>query len=364
MKIKIFKILFFNLIFIITLFIISEILVRSYLTIRHFKKPYAHYWGNTWHLVQDKNNTFLRFHEILGTIPKENTSIKNIKIPRWKNNSDVTINNISMRDNKNNILSKKKILLIGDSIAFGEQVSDSETWSSCLEKKINIRIDNAGVGSYGAFQSVLRGKIETNNRKYDGIIWSIFILDFHRDLDTSNRTRPYLYKEDSLIKINKPYFRETILNEKKTIYQNFENFLLQKSFILWKINSKFSNLISRKEITESAKVFHEKISIEESVNYSFSEFKKLPAKDKIIIIHYLDPFNEKGPEMVEAKKLKPLIIKNANKYNIKIIDIFDEISKVNKKDINRIWYDHYTAEGNNYVCDIIDKKTRNIKFIN
>ena len=96
----------------------------------------------------------------------------------------------------------------------------------------------------------------------------------------------------------------------------------------------------------------------------FSEFKKLSAKDKIIIIHYLDPFNEKGPEMVEAKKLKPLIIKNANKYNIKIIDIFDEISKVNKKDINHIWYDHYTAEGNSYVCDIIDKKIRNIKFIN
>jgi hypothetical protein len=77
---------------------------------------------------------------------------------------------------------------------------------------------------------------------------------------------------------------------------------------------------------------------------------------------FLDPFNEKGPEIVEAKKLKPLIIKNVNKYNIKIIDTFDEISKVNKKDIDHIWYDHYTAEGNSYVCDIIDKKIRNIKF--
>ena len=72
---------------------------------------------------------------------------------------------------------------MGDSFTVGDQVSNNETWPSCLEKKTSITTDNAGLSGYGTAQAVRRGIIESNKRKYDYLIWSVLFGDFDRDIN-------------------------------------------------------------------------------------------------------------------------------------------------------------------------------------
>jgi spermidine synthase len=88
------------------------------------------------------------------------------------------------------------------------------------------------------------------------------------------------------------------------------------------------------------------VEISEDVIKLFKESNECPKKLTII-----------NDNMVEYNTDK--------KYDVLLLDHYERQSfDWRIKDINRIWYDHYTAEGNSYVCDIIDKKIRNIKFIN
>ena len=51
------------------------------------------------------------------------------------------------------------VLTVGDSFTFGAEVSDHETWQSCLHRSQgSIRFQNAGVGAYGTVQSILRAQ--------------------------------------------------------------------------------------------------------------------------------------------------------------------------------------------------------------
>ena len=51
-----------------------------------------------------------------------------------------------------------RILAIGDSFTWGEQVSDNETWPAYLQQNTHTPVVNAGVSGYGIDQAVLRGE--------------------------------------------------------------------------------------------------------------------------------------------------------------------------------------------------------------
>src|SRR5882672_5185555 len=50
------------------------------------------------------------------------------------------------------------VLAVGDSFTEGWEVKDAESWPAQLEKLIEVPVVNAGVGSYGADQTVLRAE--------------------------------------------------------------------------------------------------------------------------------------------------------------------------------------------------------------
>ena len=64
--------------------------------------------------------------------------------------------------------SNKVVLTVGDSFTFGDQVSDKDTWQSCLnDKESRYFFINGGVGGYGILQSILRAEeLSSNNKKY------------------------------------------------------------------------------------------------------------------------------------------------------------------------------------------------------
>lgn len=55
-------------------------------------------------------------------------------------------------------LAESPILVVGDSYAYGDEVSDAETWAALLQASTQRRTVNAGVSGYGLDQIVLRAE--------------------------------------------------------------------------------------------------------------------------------------------------------------------------------------------------------------
>ena len=67
-----------------------------------------------------------------------------------------------------------KIATFGDSYAFCRQVNDQETWQSQMSKRLNVNIQNFGVGNYGLDQAFLRFN-STKLSKNTNIIIVMFV---------------------------------------------------------------------------------------------------------------------------------------------------------------------------------------------
>ena len=93
------------------------------------------------------------FDPELGYLPTPGFN-KEITLEGW-DNSRVTINPDGFRSNGNGISGSYQILTVGDSFTFGDQVSNNQTWPSCLEN-IFKKSGQCGVFGYGA-ASLLKG---------------------------------------------------------------------------------------------------------------------------------------------------------------------------------------------------------------
>ena len=126
-----------------------------------------------------------KYSSDLGYIPNPGF-IGNIEASGWENKY-VSINDKGFRDNghvfkKGELDTKRKILAVGDSFTFGDQVNDQETWPACVEKETKRATLNGGVFGYGVAQAVKRASITVKDETIDTLILSIFINNgFHRD---------------------------------------------------------------------------------------------------------------------------------------------------------------------------------------
>src|SRR5262245_58421681 len=117
----------------------------------------------------------------LGHVPIE--GLDAIRKDKGWNNKRVTITKEGFRTNGDTHFDlENKILAVGDSFTFGDQVANDETWPACLEKKLKKGVANGGVSGYGTAQAVERAKIELKTHRYKTIILSILVgSDFERD---------------------------------------------------------------------------------------------------------------------------------------------------------------------------------------
>src|SRR5262249_18379855 len=121
------------------------------------------------------------FDESLGHVPREGFS-GIINGVGW-NNRKVTIRKDGFRSNGSYAAPPAAdVLVVGDSFTYGEQVSDDETWPSCLERKLGRGVDNGGVFGYGAAQALRRASLKLAERNYSHLVFSLLVGDdFKRD---------------------------------------------------------------------------------------------------------------------------------------------------------------------------------------
>lgn len=299
------------------------------------------------------NLTYLglsKYDENLGYSPKEGFN-KIIKNALW-DNKKVTIDERGFRLNDNNISKKvNKILAVGDSATFGDQVSNNETWPACLEKITNIGVLNGGVFGYGTGQSLLRAlnEIEEINNYEYLIVGSYIPDDFHRDrLSYSNGfPKPSLIKENGEIKWTKVSDKNKPGTKFNPRPNKFLKFIWQYSFVGSYIMSKnnYTN-ISGDMISQ---VHDKAVTLEESIGWSLSKLSKINIPNKFFLIQY----SENDIDNLDVQERRKIIKDKSVGLNFTLIDSYD---KVKSEPGNKVWIEnggHPTPKGNELVCEAV-----------
>jgi hypothetical protein len=96
--------------------------------------------------------------------------------------------------------SDKRILAVGDSYTFGDQVGDDETWPAALERHLEIPVLNGGVCGYGVGQTVLRARELTPRFRPDVLIVSLIPADIWRAQSSGfySKRKPYFDLENGI----------------------------------------------------------------------------------------------------------------------------------------------------------------------
>ena len=365
---KIFKIVLTNLIFLFAFGLLVEISLRTYLSLKHLKNPNINYWYKTWYRFHDPS--YVEFDDKLNYSPKT-IHIKNTDRPRWKKNSNITINKEKFRANDNDLTLKNniKILTVGDSFTFGDQVSNNETWSSCLEKNTKIHVDNAGVSGYGTSQAVRRAKIESQKRSYDYLIWSIIFLDFNRDviyknliIEDDNLKFNNFIKDNSSIVHSEEFLKDKMIYDYLREY-SFAFYLFHRE-IVKKITNKFDRKFVIKPLYNTKDTKDIEITPTEHVDFLINNFKSINISKKFILLQYTDESNNtqdviKKKNNKEIKKYKDILLEKAKNNNIIVLDSIELFSNMTDFEKRTLWLDHHTPKGNLLVCKFL---LNSIKF--
>ncbi len=292
----------FLLIILFTSFSILEISLRTYLTIKHFKNPNVNYWGKTWYSFENNLVVIHKFDENLRSNLKE-AKFKNLNLPRWAENSNITINKLGFRENDNEDLifkNNQKILTTGDSFTYGSQVSNDETWPSYLENLIKIKVNNGGHPGYSAGQSLRRAQILSKKEKYDYFIWSVIYNDFYRD-----RPIKFIIKNDNKLQFNK--FKLNPLYTSPKNVKNFYSSLRELFFTFYLFDREIFgklDLFKKKKVEKYINLIEgsNDYSVEEYIEFLLEEFLEIEIENKYILIQHTDFSENTGQKLIDDRK--------------------------------------------------------------
>jgi hypothetical protein len=133
-------------------------------------------------------------------------------------NTIYKINSAGLRDEESS-LSKPDIIVLGDSLAMGWGVHQNETYSKIIESKLNLKVLNAAVASYGTYREMrLLNRLDTSNLKY--LIIHYMTNDYEENKE--------FYEHNNVLKISS----EKEYNNVQKIYIKSKNYYLGKYTIL------------------------------------------------------------------------------------------------------------------------------------
>ena len=287
-----------------------------------------------------------QFDSVLGHIPKPKFLSKTL--PDWTL-GEVSIDQEGLRQNGNslNTTHEARILAVGDSFTFGYQVSDSETWPSCVERTLNVPVSNGGVFGYGAAQSVLRAEILSRDRYFDVLLLGVLLgHDFPRDqlFFRSGFSKPAVIASGEKIQFSTPVSLSEYMDKENSILTAL-GWLRNHSYVA---NDVFDFL----KITPAAPRMSQRhpsaASVPEIIKFSLERFSAIKGSKKVVVLLYTEPDAYSRPESVQTELA--IIISEAKRMNLRVIDTLDYLKRY---PASKVWSGHYTPLGNQLVCDAV-----------
>jgi hypothetical protein len=346
------RIILINLLVLIFLLVVSEVGIRLAWTFKSCFSSNCDYSRLLAFKVRNIPESWSiglsQYDKQLGYVPHANfSSIVDAPGYGW-NSVSVNIDERSFR--KNDLLISAvtpKVLAVGDSFTFGDQVSDFDTWPACLQKKFGQGVVNAGVFGYGAAQALKRAKYELLTNSYDLLIFSILVAeDFDRDrLDYRNGfPRPAVIKDNGVITwapvpdVNRSGSKFLPASRSKFAFFYQNSILIagiwDRAFPTydWSGNNLYS-------------VHPKAAGEEEIIEWTLTEFSKLNKVKKILVLQYGENLDDK-----HALRNRDSVIKLSKLLDIKVVDTYEALRAY---DPQLLWYGHHTPFGNEVVCDLI-----------
>ena len=341
------------------------------------------------------------FDRLLGWDRKKNTSGKEIS----NKTTSFQISKFGYRGNKK--FKKNCIPVFGDSFAFCRYVNDEETWEEYLEKKLNVKIFNYGVGNYGLDQSFLKyiryekkfsNKIVIFNVVPETIARIHSIWKHYREFGNIYAFKPIFdfdHHDIKLIKIkiNTSFSEKKIHNEIKKIKKNdifyekkfrkniflfpytlcflrnfslysiiFYNLLLFKIYNIKQYYNNANSAVIKKNIIESHLMYRNDFFVNALKKLLLKMNKMISKKNKKMVLII-------SPQLLdlESKTNKNFInfYKNLSK-NINCLDLTTELK--NNLNYKKFYYKdiyggHFNQLGNKYISRKIEHYLKKNKLI-
>jgi hypothetical protein len=290
-----------------------------------------------------------RFDPLLGHVPREGFS-SIINASGWVN-AKVTITQDGFRSNGSEPPPlPADVLVVGDSFTFGAQVSDSETWPACLERKLGRSVDNGGVYNYGTAQALRRASLKLAEKNYTDLVLSILVgSDFERDRLSYRDGFPkpaVIHTKNGIgwSAVPNPNVPGTKFNPSSTnlvslAYEQSEMVALaiDRLFPLYNFSGERLTVVHPNAANEN-----------EIVDWTLRQFSKLEIKNKMLLLQY------SRADTTEVAKERKLILEIANELSLKVIDPITVLRNYKDSDL---WFTshggHNTPLGNEVICSYL-----------
>lgn len=295
------------------------------------------------------------YNDVLGYQPKPGFDGV-INAAGW-NGKSVTIDDKGYRSNgvthaEQDLDASRKILTVGDSFTFGDQVNNDETWPACIEKNTKRVTLNAGASGYGSAQAVKRARDIQQNEEVDTIILSILLNDdLHRDQlkFRSGAPRPaVVYTEGRLSYAEIPPVDSigTKWNPKKPnlLLSAIHRYSMLGARIIKAYDVDLTGMLRTERHLDAA-------TLDQIIEFTIAELASINAQHKIVVFQYTE---HDMPELsTEIQKIRDTVTEISAENNIIVVDTFDVLKREYENSDEEIWRVHHTAYGNLLVCEEI-----------
>ncbi|TAN45281.1 MAG: hypothetical protein EPN22_04630 [Nitrospirae bacterium] len=255
-----------------------------------------------------------------------------------------------------------KILAVGDSFTFGDQVSNDETWPAYLERLTGIPVLNGGVFGYALDQIVIRAGMLTEKYRPEILLISFIPDDITRSelANRRNTPKPYYTVEGNRLVLHDSHIIEKNITAPAFLWDSARN-ILGYSYFIHRVMSKNAPTLwyyGTYQYWKKSGADPEQVSC--LLMDKLKELETASGAKTILIAQYSS--SPSARHLALSKKL----IDCAKKTGINVLDFYpvlEEIKRNAPEKHSRMFDGHMTALGNRIIAQELKDHLKEKKYL-